>query len=190
MADRDLIDGYLAELSRRLPPDAVEELADGLEETVDDYLRRGLAPAAAVAAAIEEFGRPAQVTAAFARQSAGRRTAFALLATSPAFAVLWGSTLISTKAWTWHIPLAAAISFGVILVAVVATLVTVVRSNNPATTRRAVPAGLGLSMLDLSMLIALVAAAPSPTWTMACAIPASLTRVALTARNLPRLFAP
>jgi hypothetical protein len=189
MADRDLIQHYLADLARRLPPEAVEELADGLEETVEHHVRRGLTPAAAAAVAVEEFGRPAEVTAAFARQSAGRRTALALLVTSPVFAALWGTTLIGSQAWTWQIPLGVEVLFGAALLAVAATLAVVARSNNPSTTRLAAPSSVVLLLLDLGMLTAVATATPTLTWVMALAIPASLTRVVLTARNLPRVLA-
>jgi hypothetical protein len=144
MADRDLIHSYLDALAQRLPSEALEELADGLEETFQRYLGRGLSPAEAADSAIAEFGRPTQVTTAFARQSSGRRTAFALLATAPVFAVLWGTTLITTQAWNWPIPTGAAVAFGVIRVAVAASLLAVAKSNNPTTTRLAGPRTAGL----------------------------------------------
>ncbi len=89
MADHDLIRGYLDELARRLPAGAVEELADGLEETYQHHRRRGLSATDAARSAIAEFGHPRRVTTAFAHQSAGHRTAIALLATAPVFALLW-----------------------------------------------------------------------------------------------------
>jgi HAAS len=189
MADRDLINSYLAELARRLPGEAVEELADGLEETYQHQLRLGLSPTEAAHSAISEFGRPVQVAAAFAHQSSGRRTAIALLVTAPVFAGLWGTTLITAHAWNWPIPPGAAVTFGAALLAVAVTLVIIARSNNPTTTRLAGPASVALVLLDLDMLTAVAAAAPTVTWPMALAIPASLIRVALAGRNLPRVFA-
>ena len=189
MADRDLIQGYLAELARHLPSETVEELADGLEETFQHQLRRGLSPTEAAHLAIAEFGRPPLVTAAFAHQSSGRRTAIALLATAPIFAGLWGTTLITAHAWNWQIPAVAAVAFGVTLFAVAAILGTVARSNKPTTARLAGPASAGLIMLDLGLLVAVAIAAPVVTWAMALAIPASLIRVAAAGRNLPRVLA-
>jgi hypothetical protein len=188
MAERDLIEDYLAELDRRLSPEVVEELADGLEESVRAHLSRGLSPAAASAAAVKEFGRPDDVAAAFAQQSAGRRTAVALLATSPVFAGLWGTALIDAKVWQWQIPVAVAITFGVVLLAVAATLATVARSNNPMTVRLAGPAGIALILLDIAMLVAVLAVAPAFTLAMALAVPASLIRATASMRNLPRLL--
>jgi hypothetical protein len=189
MAEHELIHDYLTTLARRLPPESVEELADGLEETFEHHLSRGLSPAAAASAAIKEFGPVAQVSAAFAHQSVGRRTALVLLATGPVFAVLWGTTLIGARAWTWQIPLGVGIAFGCALIAVAATLMTVARSNDLAATRLTGPAGVVLILLDISMLAAVTIAAPTLTWTVALAGPASLVRILVTARNLPRLFA-
>jgi hypothetical protein len=189
MADRDLIQGYLENLAGRLPPEVVEELADGLEETVRHHLALGLSPAAAVDAAIEEFGRPAQITTAFARQSAGRRTAVAMLATSPAIAASWGAALIGAEVWNWQIPVGLAVVFGAALVAVAATLMLVARSNYPSTTRLAGPASAVLILLDLSMLAAVLSVEPALNVAFAIAVPASLVRIALSARNLPRLYA-
>ncbi|TCN35598.1 hypothetical protein EV644_115162 [Kribbella orskensis] len=189
MADRDLIHSYLSELARRLPAEAVEELADGLEETFQHQLRRGNSPTEAARVAIAEFGRPAQVTAAFAHQSSGRRTAIALLATAPMFACLWATTLITAHAWNWQIAPGAAVAFGATLLTVAATLGIVARSNNPKTARLTGPASITLILLDLGILATLATAAPAVTWAMALAVPASLLRVVLAGRNLPRLFA-
>jgi len=189
MADRDLINSYLAELTRSLPPGDVEELADGLEETFQRHLQRGLAPTEAAHSAIAEFGQPTQVITAFARQSPGRRTAIALLVTAPLFAILWGTTLTTTQAWRWPIPPAAAVIFGATLLAVASTLLAVAKSTNPATTRLAGPASAALILLDLGMLATIATAAPTVTWPMALPVTASLARAALAARNLPHVFA-
>ncbi|MEI8406526.1 MULTISPECIES: permease prefix domain 1-containing protein [unclassified Kribbella] len=188
MADRDLIQTYLAELARRLPAETVEELADGLEETFQHQLRRGLSPAEAADAAISEFGRPAQVTAAFAHQSLARHTAIALLATAPVFAGLWGATLITAHVWTWQLPPAAVVAFGAAVLAVAATFGVIARSSNPTTARLAGPASAAVMLLDLAMMTAVVVAAPALSWPMVLAVQASLVRVALTGRNLPHLF--
>ncbi|GAB3822908.1 hypothetical protein [Kribbella italica] len=189
MANHELIHDYLDELARLLPAAAVEELADGLEETFQHHLRRGLPPTDAAQWAIADFGQPAQVATAFAHQAPGRRTAIALLATAPAFALLWGTTLITTKAWQWQIPATAAIAYGAILVTVAATLLAVATSNNPTTGQLVGPASIAMILLDLGMLATVATTAPTITWSMALAISASLARIVLTARSLPRLFA-
>jgi hypothetical protein len=132
MAGHHLIDGYLAMLARQLPPDAVDELADGLTET---YLRQrsaGLEPDAAARAAITEFGAPGTVLAAFAGQATGR---------------------------------------------------------GYRRTRLAAGAGLGLIGLDGTLLATVMLIAPPFAWPMALAVPASLARMVLTARVMPRLLA-
>ncbi|WP_405071942.1 permease prefix domain 1-containing protein [Kribbella sp. NBC_01510] len=190
MADHDLIRSYLDELAQRLPAGTVEELADGLEETYRRHRYRGLSATDAARSAIAEFGDPRQVTTAFAQQSAGHRTAIALLATAPVFALLWGTTLITARAWTWHIPPGAAAIYGTILLTVAVTLLTVARSESLTTTRLAAPASLVLMILDAGMLGVIAATTPALTWPMGLAVLANLTRLALTGRNLPRLFAP
>lgn len=189
MADHELIHDYLNELGRLLPAAAVEELADGLAETFQHHLRRGLSPTDAAQSAIADFGRPTEVATAFARQSPARRTAIALLATAPAFALLWGITLITAKAWQWQLPWTASIAYFAILVTVAAALAAVAKSNNPPTGLLVAPASIALMALDLGMLASVATAAPTVTWPMALAIPASLARTALTARNLPHLLA-
>jgi hypothetical protein len=190
VADHSLIDAYLATLARRLPTETVEELADGLEETYQMHLAQGLASGDAATAAVAEFGCPAQVTAAFARHSSGRRTAVKLLATAPIFAALWGTTLITSRAWTWPIPPVAGVLFGIILLTVACTLLLVATSNNPRRSRLAAPATAVLILLDLGMVFAVLVLAPALTWPVAIAAPASLARVAVTARTLPPTVRP
>ena len=52
MFEHRLIRDYLAELAAQLPPPIVAELADGLDQTCQHYLRRGLGPDAAASAAL------------------------------------------------------------------------------------------------------------------------------------------
>ncbi|MPZ94915.1 MAG: hypothetical protein GEU96_08350 [Propionibacteriales bacterium] len=176
-------------MTRRLPPDAVDELSDGLMETFHRHLAEGLDPAEAAAAAIAEFGDPDQITAAFARQAPGRRAAIILLATGPIFGAAWGTSLIAGKVWTWPIPSAVGAAFAAALLIVVAALVA-------ATSRRAyghvlvaaVACG-GLILLDTATLVAVALAAPALVWPMALAIPASLTRIVMATRAVPRVLA-
>ena len=70
-----VIEDYLTALSAQLPAPIVEELADGLDETRQRYLRQGLdAEAAAGAARGESSGAPDVILADFASQSPGRRS--------------------------------------------------------------------------------------------------------------------
>src|SRR5690348_9949768 len=58
MSEPRLISSYLAGLAAELPASIVAELADGLAETLDAYLRQGLPPERAAEAAVAEFGGP------------------------------------------------------------------------------------------------------------------------------------
>lgn len=189
MAGHDLINAHLAQLTHQLPAEAVEELADGLTETYEHHLTRGLDPTAAATAAIADFGDPDQITAAFVHHAPGRRTALALLATGPVLAMCWGPSLVLGHAWTWHIPLAAALAGGLALVTIVATLAVAAASHAYPRTRLAAAGAIGLVLLDASVVAAVLFTAPALVWPMAIAIPASLIRLGLTSRALPRLLA-
>jgi hypothetical protein len=187
--DHPLIDAYLTIMTRQLPANAVEELADGLTETYRHHLSRGLDPDTAAAAAIAEFGEPDLVLAAFIRQSPGQRAARALLCSGPAVGFCWGATLITGHAWTWPVPAALRLAFGLTLLAAITTLAFAATSRHSyRRTRMTAAGGVGLITLDATML-ATVLLIPQPlVWPMALAIPASLTRIALTARVMPRLL--
>jgi hypothetical protein len=190
MADHHLIDDYLATLARRLPADAVDELADGLTETYRRHLSRGLDPDRAADVAIEEFGAPDLILAAFVRQSPGRRAALTMLYTGPVVGACWAAALIAGHAWTWPIPLPVKMAAGAILLAVISTLAVAATSRHSyrRTTISAIGA-LGLIVLDLSMLTAVLLAAVPFVWPMTLAIPASATRLALTTRATTRVLA-
>ncbi|TCN29276.1 hypothetical protein EV644_1396 [Kribbella orskensis] len=185
MASHALIEQHLAELARQLPSDAVDELADGLAATFEHHLADGLDPSAAAAAAIEEFGRPGEIVAAFVRHSPGRRAALGLLMTGPVLAACWGPSLILARAWTWPMPTLAAVALGLGLLAVVAVLALAATSRDSY--GRAGLARVGaiwLLLLDTAVVAVVVLAAPALVWLMVVAVAASLTRMALTARTL------
>ncbi|MGW1345738.1 permease prefix domain 1-containing protein [Kribbella sp. NPDC002412] len=185
MAAHVLIEQHLAQLGRRLPREAVDELADGLAATYEHHLDSGMDPQAAAVAAIEEFGRPGEIVAAFVRQAPGRRTALVLLLTGPVMAACWGPSLILAQAWTWPLPRLLAVAGGIGLLLVVALLA--VAATSRTSYRRADVARLGaggLVLLDAAFVAAVVIAAPAMVWPMLAAIAASLTRAALTTRAL------
>lgn len=188
MAGHDLIDAYLAELAQELPSEAVDELADGLEETYRRHTGSGVDPARAAATATAEFGLPEQIVEAFARHSAGRRTALALLVTGPLFAVLWSTTLITGHVWNWSVPDGAVLTFGAGLLATVGVFVVAATGRSYRRTRLAAPACAVLVLLDAAMIASLGFAAPALTWPMALAVPASLVRIGFVSRNLPRVL--
>ncbi len=190
MAGHHLIDAHVAQLRRRLPADVVDELADGLAETYQRCLVLDDRPdTAAAAAAIAEFGDPDTIVAAFVRQSPGHRAALTLLATGPAVGACWGLALLFGHAWTWPVPVPLRLTFGLALLATVIVLVIAAGSRFSYTrTRIAAAACLTLIILDLAMITAALLAATGLTWPMALAIPASLTRLTLTARAVPRIL--
>jgi hypothetical protein len=111
------------------------------------------------------------------------------LASGPLFAGLWGSSLISAQAWTWPIPLGAAVAFGATLLAVVATLVAAALSRSYQRTKLTGPACALLAALDGAMIAAIAMTAPALSWPMALAIPASIVRIGLAVRTVPRILA-
>jgi hypothetical protein len=194
VASHDLIRHQLDQLRARLPADVVEELTDGLTETYEGHLARGLDPAAAADAAVAEFGDQAQITAAFVQQAPGRRVARTLLATGPVLAACWGPTLGMGHAWSWPLARGAGVVFGLALLATVATLVVAATSRHSyRRTRLAVPAAGALVLLDVAVLGVVLAvlpvAAPAPVWPMGIAVTASLARIWLTVRSLRRMLA-
>jgi hypothetical protein len=189
MAGHHLTDAYLATLRRSLPADTVDELADGLTETYQRHVESGLAPDEAATTAIADFGTPGQVTAAFTKHAPGRRAARILLATGPLVGACWGVALVMARFWTWPVPATATIAVAAGLLVVVSLLVAAATSRRGyRRTRIAAIGGLGLILLDVTMPAAVVLAAPILVWPMALAIPASLTRAALTLRVLPTIL--
>ncbi len=190
MAGHDLIERYLARVGGALPHDAVDEIADGLTETYQRHIAAGRPADAAASTTIAEFGEPDAVVAAFIRQSPGRRTALALLASGPVVGACWGAVLVTGRAWTWPVPLAVRVTFGVVLAATIGTLLVAATGRRAyARTRAAGPAACALVVLDLTMLVAVSLAAPVHAWPLAAAVPASVVRLTVTLRALPRLLA-
>ena len=186
MAGHQLIDAHVATLARRLPAGPVDELADGLTETWHRHLDAGLPPTAAAHAAIAEFGSPDQITDAFVAESPGRRTARMLLATGPLVGACWGAALLTSDARSWPVPTPAAALFAATLLAVVATLTAAATSrHNYRRTRLGAAGGCALIALDTTMLLTALLLAPTAAGVLLAAAPASLARIALTARALP-----
>jgi hypothetical protein len=187
MASHQLIDAYVASLAERLPPDTVDELADGLVETWQHYLAGGLAPTPAAHAAIAEFGAPHRIEDEFVARASGRRTARLLLATGPIMGACWGTSLVSAKVWTWPIPGPVGIGYALSLLGVVAVLITAATSRHSyRRTRLGTTGGLALAVLDGAMIAAVATLAPTLVWPMAVATAASLARIGFAIRSLPR----
>jgi hypothetical protein len=165
MPGPDLITGYLDTLSGQLPGPVVEELVGGLEETYRRHLGRGLAQEAAAQAAVAEFGDPGLIAAEFARAHPARRAARRLLAAGPVVGLCWAVALITSRAWTWPVPMAVDLVPGLALVAVVALLAFAARSTRYRPIGRAAAAGcIGTAALDAFMITGVLAAGPAARW--------------------------
>jgi len=185
MSEPRVIGAYLAVLAAELPAPIVEELADGLAETYQSYLRQGLAPDQAAKSAVAEFGDPHVIAAAFARVNPARRGARRLLLTGPAVGGCWAAVLITTRAWAWPIPIPARVTFGLALLTVIGLLAAAALGTRY---RHAVHAGiagcLGVIALDTLMVASATFAVPSVTQVTAGAMLASGARIALSVRTL------
>ena len=185
MSEPRLIRDYLATLSAQLPAPVVEELADGLTDTYESYLRQGLAPGRAAESAVAEFGGPQVILAGFASANPARRIARRLLGIGPAVGACWAAALITSRAWAWPLPPVARILPGLVLVVVVALLVAAAFGTRYRLAARAGAAGcVGITVLDIVMIIGVALAVPSVTWVTIGAMAASTGRIAFSARTL------
>lgn len=188
MAQPRVIGDYLAALSRQLPASIVEELADGLTETCQFYLRQGLPDDAAARSAVAEFGEPHVILAEYARAHPTRRAARTLMATGPAVGACWAAALLTSRAWTGFLP--ARVLVGLWLVTVIGLLAIAALGTRYRLAARAGVAGcLGTVTLDVLMITGTILLIPSLTWIAAAAVTASTIRVTFSARTLSRLLA-
>ncbi len=145
------IQAYLAAIATRLtsldlagPRQArqaiIAELRDGLLEATTANLEQGLRPEQAAQAALEEFGHPTTVAAAFAPELAGihaRRTALTLTRTGPLVGLLWIAAFTATHALPIRHELTGVwlglplIGLG-IATAALATMLTVATTGRPS----------------------------------------------------------
>ncbi|NUR87867.1 MAG: hypothetical protein HOY71_27600 [Nonomuraea sp.] len=188
MAGHRLIADQLTILAARLPARAVDELADGLEETYAAHLTRTGDPDLAAREAIAEFGDADTVTAAFVRDSPSRRSALLLVAIGPVVGVTWATLLISSHGWTWAPPLGDRILYGAALLAVVATLLLTLRGKLAYRRNRRAMVGASIGTMLLDGLMVGFALASGLAWPLTIGVAASLIRIALTARGLPAVL--
>ena len=213
---RRVLDGYLADLAAELagPERAraaiVAELTDGLSEATAANQRRGLASAAAAAAAVAEFGDARRVAAGFGPELAaqtGRRVGLGLLATGPLVGSAWLGTALASSSFAGRQPpvglAVVPVVFGVLLaVAVPAAVLSVLAAGRlsrwlPAGPRvAATAAGLAAALcaagdvLLLSGLLAWAATVGGLVWPLAAtAAAASATRLSLAGRAARRCAA-
>jgi hypothetical protein len=185
MPEPRLIGSYLAVLAAQLPASIVEELADGLAQTHQRYLRQGLAPDLAAQSAVAEFGEPRAIVASFARVNPARRAARRLLGIGPAVGACWVVALITSRSWPASVPLSARVLTGLTLAAVIGLLAAAALGTRYRRAARTGAAGfLGVIALDAALIIGAGFATGSLTWAMAAAMAASAARICVAARAL------
>jgi hypothetical protein len=202
-----VIEDYLAALAIRLigPRSArtavLDELRDGLHEAAAAHAAIGLSPQAAADATIAEFGRPEDVSAAFAEELGtrqARRTVSSLLLTGPLVGVWW-LLLLAPKPWrstpveVWTaIPVLPLVALGTVTgLAVLATTGGLTRWLPAASPPRALAGAQAVALTCLAgdlAVLTMLAASPQPVraalaTTAACA---SVIRLACSARVVQR----
>lgn len=185
-----LVAAYRQDLLARLPADVAEEVAGGLEDTYQQYVRGGLSPETAATAALAEFGDVGVVLDAFRRASPVRRLARALIVTGPVVGGCWAAALIASRAWDWPVPIGARLVAGPLVAASVVLLMTALLTRRHRALRRAGIAGcLGVGALDASVIATVIVLAPAGRWLFLIAACLSAARLAFVARAMPRLLA-
>jgi hypothetical protein len=184
-----LIRGYLAGLAARLPAPVVEELADGLTETYRFYRSRGLAPEAAAAAAVAEFGPAEEIAAGFARVNPARHAARRLLGMGPVVGACWVAALLTSRAgrgWAaWITPGPAWAVAGLALASLIGLLAVAALGGRYRLAAATGVAGcFGFATLDAALIIGAVFLLVPVSWITAAAMAASFARITVTARLL------
>ena len=191
MSEPRLIRDYLAGLAAELPASIVDELADGLAETYQSYLRRGLASDLAAESAVAEFGDLPVIVAEFARVNPARRGARRLLLTGPVVGGCWAAVLITGRAWAWPVPLPVRIGFGLVLLTVIGLLAAAALGTRHQAAARAGVAGcLGIAALDTIAITSAMLVIPSLTWITLAAMGASTVRIVLSIQALRPALTP
>ena len=189
MASHRLVAHCRQDLLQRLPVEVAEEVADGLDDSFEEYLSRGLTPDQAATAAVAEFGDPGQIVDAFRRASPVRRLARMLVLTGPLVGGWWAAALISSRAWDWSIPLSARLVAGPLVAASVALLMTALLSRRYQALQRAGIAGcLGVAALDAAVITTVMVLAPDGRWLFIVAACLSAVRLTFVARSLRRIL--
>jgi hypothetical protein len=185
MAKPSVIEDYLTSLSAELPAPIVEELADGLEQTCQRYRDEGLEPEAATDAALAEFGDPHVIMAEFTRFSPARRAARRLLASGPVVGGCWGLALITSRAWSWPVPVVVRILAGVALLTTIGTLAAAALGRRYRSIGKAGAAGCaGIAVIDALALMTVPFVIPAWTLPIVLAMGASVARITIAARGL------
>jgi hypothetical protein len=190
MVGHSLIGAYRQELLARLPADAAEEVAGGLEDAYQQYLRTGLSQEQAATAALAEFGDVGLVLDAFRRANPVWRLARALIVTGPVVGGFWAVALIASRAWDWSIPVSARLAVGPLVAVSVVLLMTALLTRHYHALRRAGIAGcLGVATLDAAVITTAMVLVPAGRWLFGVAACLSAARLTYVARAMPRVLA-
>ena len=185
MTEPRLISGYLATLAAQLPASIVAELADGLAQTHESYLRQGLAPDRAAECAVAEFGEPQVIVAAFARVNPARHAARWMLGIGPAVGACWVVALVTVRAWAWRVPLPVGVLLGLVLLSAIGLLaVSALGRRYRLAARAGIVGCLGMAAIDTALIAGVLLLTASFTWVLAAAMAASAARIAFTMRAL------
>jgi hypothetical protein len=211
---RAVAEAYAAAVTERMDaPAAVltdirDEVADGLAEAIDGFLRCGLSPEDAAAAAISEFGAPTVTAAAFdaeVRLITARRTGLRLMLTGPVVGLLWIGTAVVIGAsapvapvWLWAvlavIALAVAVGAGASELAVAASGRLSRRLSRPGLAPAAATVACAAALVADLVIMGLVGiyvllGNPVPVLPVLVAVLASGLRMAFSGRTVARSLA-
>jgi HAAS domain-containing protein len=212
------VDEYLAQVADRMPGPArtraaiLAELRADLLDAVEAHRRTGLASAAAEQVAVDEFGDPLQLAAAFRAELAtakARRLALLLLASAPLIVLAWAAAAIGSHLgarhalpWQWEtspawrltlLVAAAALVIGLFAataaVAVSGRMTRWLPDCASLAAPSAITAGIAAGAVDLILLLLLarqLAHAPATldATPVTIAALASITRLAFAKRSI------
>jgi hypothetical protein len=181
--------GLRTQRAARLPASITEELADGLTETYQSCLSRGLAPSAAAEAAVAEFGPAEEIAAGFIPLNPARRAARRLLGIGPAVGACWVAALLAGRAgrpWAaWTAPGPAWVIAGLTLGGLIGLLAAATLARRYRLATATGMAGcFGYAALDTTLIVAAAFLLTPVGWVTAVAMTASAARIAVTARLL------
>ena len=183
-----LLAGYLTGLRRELPGPIADEAAEGLIEAYEQQLAAGVGDQEAAREALADFGDLAMVVREYTRQAPGRQSARLLLGTGPVAAACWAAALVTSRAWTWPVPVAGRIAFGSLLLPTVLALLAAATSRHSyQRTRLALMATPAIITLDATAVAVVLTAAPVTNSPLLIAVAVSLSRILITARTLHRI---
>ncbi len=190
MVDNVLISSYIERLRHHLPRDVVDELHDGLLEEYENLRTTGVDELTAAGQVVADFGDPGRLVAEFVAQSPAKRAAKLQLLVGPGVGLSWSIALVLARAWTWQLPPAVWLAFATTLLLTITILLGAATSQ--MSLRRAGLARFGIlsvTTLDAMGIAAALSMAGPLAWLFGIPLLASIGRMAMSMRELPRLLA-